>query len=144
MENKWQALEQLGYNIIEDQTQISAEALMPLYTHAYWASKRSIETVRKSLEHSYACVVEKEGKLVACMRLVTDYATFAYLCDVIVVPEHRGIGLSKWMLTHAFGRPDIKNLRRWCLMTKDAHGLYRQFGFEVSDYPERFMEVIRE
>ena len=81
--------------------------------------------------------------MAACLRLVTDYATFAYLCDVVVSPDYRGLGLSKWMLTEALGRPDIANLRRWCLMTKDAHELYRQFGFELCSTPERFMEVLR-
>lgn len=143
MNNKWQGLIQLGYNIIEDQSQISAELLMPLYAHTYWADRRPVETVRKSLENSYFCGIEKDGEVVACLRIITDYAVFAYLCDVIVAPEHRGIGLSKWMLTHALGHPDIKDLRRWCLMTQDAHGLYRQFGFEVGEFPERYMEVLR-
>ncbi|WP_296558073.1 GNAT family N-acetyltransferase [uncultured Acetobacterium sp.] len=144
MKDNWQSLKQSGYIFTENKADISAEALMPLYAHMYWATRRSIEVVTESLKHSYVCAIKKENELVACMRLITDYATFAYLCDVVVAPQHRGQGLSKWMLTEALNKPEIRDLRRWCLMTKDAHGLYRQFGFELSDTPERFMEVLRE
>lgn len=142
--NSWKNRIEAGYRFTDDRAVITAEALMPLYAHMYWAEKRPIETVRKSLQNSYVCAIENNGVLVACLRLITDYATFAYVCDVVVAPSHRGKGLSKWMLTEALSRPDISNLRRWCLMTKDAHDLYRQFGFELTQTPERFMEVLRD
>lgn len=131
------------YELTKDKTKFSAEDLMPLYFQTYWANQRPLETVRKSLENSLVYVVFYKGKPIAMLRLITDYATFAYLCDVLVDEKHRGKGISKWMLAEAFDHPEIKNLRRICLMTQDAQGLYRQFGFENIEFPDRYMEILR-
>ena len=77
-------------------------------------------------------------------RIVTDKATFAYLCDVFVLPEHRGHGLSKALVAVVvMAHPDLQGLRRWNLVTIDAHGLYEQFGFQTAAQPERYMEILR-
>ena len=73
-------------------------------------------------------------------RIVTDYATFAWVADVFVVPEHRGRGLSKWLMEVIISHPQLQGFRRWVLATKDAHGLYEQFGFIKLYRPERWME----
>ncbi len=131
------------YELTNDKAKITAEDLMPLYLQTYWANQRPIETVRKSLKNSLVYVVFYKGEPIAMLRLITDYATFAYLCDVLVDEKHRGKGISKWMLAEAFDHPDIKNLRRVCLMTQDAQGLYRQFGFKNIEFPDRYMEILR-
>ena len=80
-----------------------------------------------------------DGAQVAMARLITDFATHAYLADVYVLEEHRGRGLSKAMLTHLQDRPDLQGLRRWMLFTRDAHALYERFGWAGSRHPERLM-----
>lgn len=80
---------------------------------------------------------------VAFARVVTDRATFAYLCDVYVLEGHRGHGLSKWMMEAITAHPELQGLRRWVLVTKDAHELYRAFGFTEPAFPERYMEIAR-
>ena len=74
-------------------------------------------------------------------RVVSDYAIFAYLCDVFIHEEYRGRGLGKWLIETVLSHPDLKGLRRWTLATRDAHGLYRQYGFEALTEPERWMEI---
>jgi GNAT superfamily N-acetyltransferase len=75
-------------------------------------------------------------------RVITDFATFAYLSDVFVIESHRGLGLSKWLMEVIMGHPQLQNLRRWMLATRDAHGLYEQFGFRSPSNPERLMEIV--
>ncbi len=79
-------------------------------------------------------------KQIGFARVVTDYATFAYLCDVFVIEEYRGRGLSKWLMETVLAHPELQNLRRWLLATRDAHGLYQQFGFTALDAPSVFMQ----
>lgn len=131
------------YELTHDKNKFAAEDLLPLYLQTYWANQRPVEIIRKSLENSLVYVVFYENQPIAMLRLITDYSTFAYLCDVLVDESHRGKGISKWMLAEAFDHPEIKNLRRICLMTQDAQGLYRQFGFENIEYPDRYMEILR-
>ena len=76
-------------------------------------------------------------------RVVTDRATFAYLCDVYVLAEHRGKGLGKWLIGAVMAHPDLQELRRFQLVTRDAHGLYKPFGFEAPKHPVRHMEIFR-
>jgi GNAT superfamily N-acetyltransferase len=73
-------------------------------------------------------------------RVITDYATFGYLGDVFVLESHRGRGLSKWVMELIVAHPDLQGFRRWVLLTRDAHGLYRQFGFTAIAAPDRYME----
>ncbi len=132
-----------AYELTHDKTRFTAEDLLPLYKQTYWANQRPLEIIQKSLENSLVYVVFYENQPIAMLRLITDYATFAYLCDVLVDESHRAKGISKWMLAEAFDHPEIKNLRRICLMTQDAQGLYRQFGFENIEFPDRYMEILR-
>ncbi len=107
---------------------------------SYWGQGRSVEVVRRSVENSLPFGVYRGGEMVGFGRVVTDYATFAWVADVFVVEGHRGRGLSKWMMEVMLSHPLLQGFRRWVLATKDAHGLYRQFGFRELKRPERWME----
>ena len=107
---------------------------------SYWARERSMEVVQKSLGHSLNFGVYRRDEQVGFARVVTDYSTFAWLADVFIVEGHRGNGLGKWLMGSVTAHPDLQNLRRWVLATRDAHELYSQFGFQKLREPERWME----
>ncbi len=107
---------------------------------SYWAAGIPREIVARSLRHSL-CVGAYDGdQQVGFARIVSDYATFAYVADVFVLPSHRGRGLGKQLMACITSHPALQGLRVWVLYTRDAHGLYRQFGFKESHCPERLME----
>lgn len=110
------------------------DAIHAFIGQTYWAKGIPVETMRRALENSVCVGVMQGDKQVAFARVITDKATFGYLSDVFVLPEYRGQGLSKRMLETIMTMPELQGLRRFMLATKDAHSLYRQFGFEsVSD-----------
>ena len=111
---------------------------------SYWGRGRNLETVQLALENSLNFGVYKNDEQVGFARVVTDYCTFAWLADVFVVEEHRGMGLSKWLMEVVTNHPQLINMRRWILATKDAHGLYEQFGFAALLQAERWMERFNE
>lgn len=116
---------------------------------SYWAKDRPREIVEKSIENSLLCFgIYKENmdgtiEQVGFARVITDKATFAYLCDVFVVPEFRGIGLSKWLMGIITTHPELQTVRRMLLVTYDAHKLYAQYGFKDIDMPQQFMQLIQ-
>lgn len=101
-----------------------------LTTETYWAADRNVEVVRRSFENSLPFVIYKGDEIVGFARVVSDFATFAWLADVFIRQEYRGKGLSKWLMEVIIAHPDLQGLRRFLLATRDAHGLYRQFGFD--------------
>ena len=107
---------------------------------AYWATGRSHEVVEASIQNSLSFGIYKGKNQVGFARVVTDYATFAWVADVFVLPEHRGQGLSKWLMEVIIAHPQLQGFRRWVLSTKDAHSLYERFGFIKFHRPERWME----
>lgn len=111
-----------------------------LSNESYWAQGRSVETVQLALENSFNFGIYKNDRQVGFARVVTDFATFAWVADVFVLPEHRGQGLSKWLMEVILGHPRLQGFRRWVLATKDAHRLYERFGFIPLHRPERWME----
>ena len=111
-----------------------------LSTSAYWALGRTRQTVERSIANSLSFGIYRGTEQVGFARVITDYATFAYLADVFVLPEFRGQGLSVWLMEVIDQHPDLQGLRRWMLATKDAHGLYRKTGFCELKLPERWME----
>jgi N-acetylglutamate synthase-like GNAT family acetyltransferase len=114
-----------------------------LSQESYWALNIPREIVDRSLDHSLCFgVYDPNQKMVGFARVVSDYATFANLMDVFILPENRGSGLSKWLLSCILSHPDLQGLRSWTLKTRDAHGLYGQFGFQLAKYPEKMMEKI--
>ena len=112
-----------------------------LSQEAYWAKSRTLEQTLTAIENSLCFGLYHGREQVGFARVVTDRATFAYIGDVYVLDGHRGRGLSKWLMQTIVEQPDMQNLRRWLLATKDAHGLYAQYGFETLVHPERWMEL---
>jgi GNAT superfamily N-acetyltransferase len=129
-----------GFSISTDKTKLDLEMICKFLADAYWASNRSRETVLKSLEHSLCFGLYQFDKQIGMARVITDYATFAYLCDVFVLEDYRGQGLGKFLMQTVLEYPDLIGLRRILLATKDAHGLYHQYGFDGLVYPDRWME----
>ena len=111
-----------------------------LATNTYWATGRPREVVERSFQNSCAFGVYRGAEQVGWARVVTDYATFAWVADVYIVPDYRGRGLSKWLMESILAHPALQGFRRWTLATKDAQGLYRQYGFTDLRRPERWME----
>ena len=111
-----------------------------LSAESYWAPGISRDVVARAVQHSLCVGIFSGAAQVAFARAVTDRATYAYLADIYVLEPYRGGGLGKWMMEVLTAHPDLQGLRRWSLMTKDAHGLYAQFGFTPLKQPDRSME----
>ena len=109
-------------------------------TQSYWGQGRKIEIVQLALNNSLNFGLYKNGEQIGFARVVTDYCTFAWLADVFIIEGFRGEGLSKWLMEVIINHPRLINMRRWVLATKDAHGLYEQFGFGRMAQPERWKE----
>ncbi len=132
------------YELSTDPTRLQPAVVHDyLANYSYWAKGIPLEIVLHSIENSLCFGLYHGGNQVGFARVITDQATFAYLADVFVLPEHRGRGLSKWLMESILGRPDLQGLRRWLLGTADAHGLYEQFGFTSLAAPGRWMEIAR-
>ena len=130
-----------GFRISTDQSLLDFEMIYTyLSDESYWAIGIPAATLKKAIENSLCFGVYKQNTQVGLARVVTDQATFAYICDVFILPDFRGLGLSKWLMQTITGHPELQGLRRWSLATADAHGLYRQFGFATISRPERWME----
>ena len=132
------------YRISTDKTKLDISVICKFLSTSYWANKRSLETVKKSIENSLSFGIYFHQEQIGFCRVVTDFATFAYLADVFILENHRGKGLSKWLLECVIKHPGLQGLRRWTLATKDAHGLYEQFGFKPLHWPERWLEKFDE
>jgi GNAT superfamily N-acetyltransferase len=129
------------YEISTDRSRLNLELIYDfLSNHSYWATSRAREVVARSIQNSLPFGIYKGNDQVGFARIVTDYATFAWVADVFVLPEHRGRGLSKWLMEVIISHPELQGFRRWVLSTKDAHGLYERFGFMKLYRPERWME----
>ena len=112
-----------------------------LSEESYWAKGIPLETVKRSIENSLCFGIYKETRQIGFARWITDRATFAYLADVYVEQEFRGMGLSKKLMSLMLFHPDLQGLRRYMLSTRDAHSLYSQYGFEPLETPENIMAV---
>ncbi len=128
------------YLISTDKRRLDLPVIHNFLTTSYWAAGIPIETVKKSIEHSLAFGVYREDQQVGFARVITDYATFAYIGDVFILEAFRGQGLSKWLMEVIAAHPGLQGLRRWVLLTRDAHELYRKTGFTEPKNPERYME----
>lgn len=129
------------YTLSDDPARLDLRAMHAYLTRSYWAENIPLEVVERSVRNSLCVgVYDANGAQVGLSRFISDYATFCYVCDVYVLEEHRGHGLSKEMLAFALEHPQLQGLRRWQLVTADAHGLYRRFGFAAPARPERAME----
>jgi len=129
------------FTISDDKARLDIAAVHRFLSEdSYWAKSRTEAQTRTAIENSICFGVYREGRPVGFARVVSDRATFAYLGDVFILPEFRGQGLSKWLMQIVVEHPELQGLRRWVLATRDAHGLYSQFGFADLRFPERWME----
>jgi GNAT superfamily N-acetyltransferase len=110
-------------------------------TRSYWAEGISKEIVRRSIQGALCFGVFENDKQVGFARMITDKATFAYLADVFIIEEYRGLGLSKWLMEFIMSYPDLQGLRRMILATRDAHELYKKFGFTLLNNVDRWMHI---
>jgi len=129
------------YSISTDKIKIQVPVVHHFLADSYWAKKISEEQVRRSIENSLCFSVYEHEKQIGFARVISDYTTFAYLADVFIIEEYRNKGLSKWLMECIVNHPDLQGLRRWVLATRDAHGLYAQYGFTPLSIPERWMEL---
>jgi GNAT superfamily N-acetyltransferase len=128
--------------ISTDRTLLDLDAIHRFLTNCYWAKGIPREVVARSIEQSLCFgVYDGSGAQVGFARVISDFATIAYVGDVFVLDTHRGRGLGKWLMESITRHPALQNLRRWILTTRDAHGLYAQVGFRPVQSPERFMEL---
>jgi len=129
-----------GFVISTDRSRLDVDAIHVFVTDCYWAKGIPRETVVRSLESSLCFGVYCEGKQAGFARVISDFATYAYLGDVFVLEPYRGRGLAKWLMECIVAHPALQGLRRWTLATRDAHGLYAQFGFTPLELSDRWME----
>jgi GNAT superfamily N-acetyltransferase len=130
-----------SYEITTDKTRLDIGAIHAFLTQSYWSSGIPRAVVERAIENSLCFGVFVEGRQVGFARAITDRATFAYLADVYVLPEHRGKGVALGLMRRIIEHPDLRGLRRMLLATRDAHSLYEKFGFKPLAAPDRMMEI---
>jgi GNAT superfamily N-acetyltransferase len=131
-----------GIIITTDPARLDLDVIHGFLSGSYWAEGIPREVVERAVRHSLCFGAYQGERQVGFARVVTDRATFAYVSDVFVLPPARGRSIAKRLMAAIMAHPDLQGLRRWTLATRDAHGLYRQFGFGEPRYPERQMEIL--
>jgi len=129
-----------GFTVSDDLERLDRDVIESFLTGSYWAKNIPRATLDKSLRNSLCFALLEGERQIGFARVVSDRATIAYLADVFVLPEFRGRGLAKWLLTCVLAHPELQGLRRWVLATRDAHDLYRKLGFTPLKSPDIFME----
>ncbi len=132
------------FMISTDITRLDLDAIVDMLARAYWASGRTREIIARSIQNSLVFGLYDGARQIGMARVVSDYATFAWLCDVFIHEDYRDHGLGKWLMETVNSHPDLQGLRRFLLVTRDAHGLYAQFGWKPLGSPERWMEKLNE
>lgn len=132
------------YVVSTDPSKLDLDVVHEFLTNCYWAKGIPRDVVARSIEHSLCFgIYDSSGAQFGFARVISDFATVAYLGDVFVLESHRGRGLSKWMMECITQHPALQSLRRWILLTRDAHALYSSFGFTPLKSAERYMELHR-
>jgi ribosomal protein S18 acetylase RimI-like enzyme len=131
------------YSISANPKRLDLDAIHGFLSRSFWAKGIPKKLVAKSIRNSLCFGVFHQREQVGFARVVTDRATYAYLCDVYILESHRGKGLSKRLVEAVMAHPDLQGLRRFQLVTRDAHGLYKRFGFRAPQHPDRHMEIFR-
>lgn len=129
------------FELTTDKKRMQLDVIYRFLQKSYWANKRTLEAIKKSIEYSLPFGIFDGDRQVGFARVITDYSTFAWIADVFIDEDYRGQGLSKWLMESMLAHPELQDLRRWVLATKDAHALYSQFGFKLLNKPERWMEI---
>lgn len=130
------------YTISTDSSRFDVEMIYTFLTHCYWAKGIPRETVQRSIDNALCFGVFDGDRQVGFSRVITDRATYGYIGDVFILESHRGRGLSKMLMKAIMEHPELQGFRRWSLVTDDAHGLYRQFGFTPPANPQKYMELL--
>lgn len=129
---------------VEQPTEADIDILQAMLRETYWSPGIPRETVARAAAHSICSIArDEDGTLIGFARAVTDRAVFAWVCDVIIAPAHRGKGLGRGLVRALMEDPDTQTVRRWMLGTADAHGVYAGLGFGPVKAPQRLMEVIK-
>lgn len=129
------------FTVSTDRARLQLDAIHRfLSEESYWANNRTREQTATAIKNSLPFGVYQGKNQIGFARVVSDFATFAYIGDVYILPEFRGRGLSKWLMQVIVNYPELQGLRRWVLATRDAHTLYEKFGFHALVHPERWME----
>ena len=128
------------YEITTDPSRFDIKAIHAFLKESYWSPGIAFEVVERAIKNSLCFSILQEGRQVGFARVISDFTTFGYLADVYVLETHRGQGLSKWLMQTILTHPDLQGLRRFMLATRDAHGLYHQFGFQALEDPSKIME----
>lgn len=129
--------------ISTDPDRLDLDAICDFLRRAYWANTRPRERTEHALQNSLVFGLYKDHKQIGLARVVSDYSIFAYLCDVFIHEDYRAHGLGKWLIQTVMEHPDLREIRRWVLVTNDAHELYKQFGFSSIEDPEHWMQNLR-
>ena len=130
------------YNISDDKSRLDLKLIHHVISNSYWAKGRSFEEVKRSIDNSICYGLYTDGKQIGFARIVTDLTTIAYIMDVFIVEEYRGNGLSKILLKRILHDERFSPVKKWMLATKDAHSLYKKFGFKPLSSPEKLMEMV--
>jgi GNAT superfamily N-acetyltransferase len=136
------AASDIALSITTDPARLDLDVVHGFLATSYWAAGIPREIVERAVRHSLCFGAFAGDRQVGFARVISDYATYAYISDVFVVPSHRGRGVGKQLMAAIMAHPDLQHLRRWTLFTRDAHRLYRQFGFGEPHHPERLMEIL--
>jgi len=132
-----------NFRITTDKGQMNIDTIHQLLVKTYWAATRSKSTQEACMRSSLCYGLFDGDEQIGFARVISDYATFAYLCDVVIAEPYRGRGLAKWMMSCILEHPQLQGMRRWLLSTRDAHEFYAKFGFAPLSKPEKFMEIYR-
>ena len=128
--------------ISTDKNKLQIDMIHQFLTETYWAKGRTLDEVKKTIEHCLCFGVYLKEKQIGFARIATDYTVFAYLMDVFILPEYRGKGFSKQLMKAINEAPELQSCKVWMLKTSDAHNLYKQFGYSELKHPEKVMERI--
>jgi N-acetylglutamate synthase-like GNAT family acetyltransferase len=131
------------FTISTDPARLDVDAICEFLKRAYWANTRPRERTERAIQNSLVFGVYDGERQIGLARVVSDYSIFAYLCDVFIHEDYRAHGLGKWLIQTIMEHPDLRDMRRWLLVTSDAHGLYKQFGFTSIEDPEHWMQNFR-
>lgn len=127
------------YTINTDKKKLKPVVIHTFLKNSYWSPGITFDYVKKAIKNSECFGLYFKGEQVGFARVITDYTSLGYLADVFILEKHRGKGLAKWMLESIFKHPDLQNIRKWMLATKDAHTLYERYGFQSVENPAKYM-----
>ncbi len=132
-----------AFTITTDRKRLNFDFVYNFLATAPWCNGISRDRVEKAIQNSFCFGVYEGDQQVGFARVITDFATFSYVCDFFISESHRGRGLAKWLISTVLECPDIAALQRTCIVTAEAHGLYRQMGFMGVQRPDAYLEVLK-